>query len=142
VVLRRPASEDRQVLPQLERGDLGAVLLPLLALVAQEVTLPRSDLARSTSMQRWLLVEEALVVIVGHPRPPSDGPQTAPLWGTADLQWATSSSCDLRIHSFPPPLGDTWGNHGPAAFPTDCTSDLATVLAAWGTVRRRLQRLL
>jgi hypothetical protein len=41
------------------------------------VARPLSDLAWTTSSQRWRAPEQSSLVVVGHPGPPFDGPGTA-----------------------------------------------------------------
>jgi hypothetical protein len=58
--------QHRQALAQLEGGDLGAVLLPLLLLVAQEVTRRVCDLWSRNRSMLWPAAELSVVVSVGH----------------------------------------------------------------------------
>ncbi len=78
-----PPLQHRQQILQLERRDLGPVRLPLLLLVAQEVVRGGGNPGRGASVQRWLSTEGPLVVVVGRPGPPFDGPETARLCGCA-----------------------------------------------------------
>ncbi|GAA1005430.1 hypothetical protein Aple_050920 [Acrocarpospora pleiomorpha] len=74
----QPALQDREVTPQLELGDLAAVVAPLGALVAEEVLRPSLELGRiykGCADMHWKVSTPAIVC---HRWPASDGPQTAP----------------------------------------------------------------
>jgi hypothetical protein len=64
--------------PRLEPGYLGALFLPLLPLVAQEVLRLRSNHPRLAPMQERPPTEWSSLVVIGHRGLPFDGPSTGP----------------------------------------------------------------